>query len=256
MSPGRVTTLTVRTPEGVPFALPLAGPTTRAMAWLIDLLVLALIMIGVVIALTPIQALSADHWLALVLLASLVVPVGYGILFEWWWRGQTIGKRVVGLRVVDETGLGLTTEQIVMRNLLRMVDSLPFFYAVGGSFCALGTRCQRLGDLAAGTVVVRSIKESVPDVGAILKDKYNSFREFPHVEARLRQRVGPDEAQVALLAIARREAFDPAARLELFRSLAAHFRAIVEFPDEATHGLTDERYVRNVVDSLFLPSRK
>ena len=75
---------------------------------------------------------------------------------EWRWRGQTIGKRLLRLRVVDAEGMRLQFNQIVTRNLLRFVDSLPAFYFVGGLACWLSPKCQRLGDIAANTIVIRN----------------------------------------------------------------------------------------------------
>ena len=72
-----------------------------------------------------------------------------------------------------------------------------------------------------------------------------------HLAARLRQRVSPAQAAVALQALLRRDEFEPVARVELFGELAAHFRELVEFPSEATDGITDEQYLRNVVDVVY-----
>ncbi|MCK5544776.1 MAG: RDD family protein, partial [Desulfobulbaceae bacterium] len=79
----------------------------------------------------------------------------------------------------------------------------------------------------------------------------NSFRKYPHIEARLRQRVSPQQAGIALQALLRRDELDPVARIELFTSIASHFRRIVEFPQEAIDGISDEQYVRNITDALF-----
>ena len=81
--------------------------------------------------------------------------------------------------------------------------------------------------------------------------KFNSFRDCTHLAARLRQRVSPHEAGIALRALLRRDELEPRARVDLFSDVANHFRTIVEFPDDATFGLTDEQYVRNVVDIIF-----
>jgi hypothetical protein len=83
--------------------------------------------------------------------------------------------------------------------------------------------------------------------------KYNSLRDYPHLEARLRQRVSPREAGLALQALLRRNQLDSQARLDLFEQMAAHFRSLVLFPAEACEGITAEQYVRNVVDVLFRP---
>jgi hypothetical protein len=182
-----------------------------------------------------------------------VVWFGYGILLEWYAHGKTIGKRMFNLRVVDEHGLQLTFPQIVTRNLMRAVDCLPFFYLVGGIACLLSRRSQRLGDVAAGTVVVRTVETALPDLAGVTggNDKFNSFSKHPHVEARLRQRISPDEARIALQAMIRRNSLDPDRRIELFAELSGHFRPMLDFPPEATDGLSDEQYIRNIVDTLF-----
>jgi hypothetical protein len=178
---------------------------------------------------------------------------GYGIAFEWWWRGQTPGKRLVGLRVMDADGLRLQFGQVAIRNLLRPVDSLPILYLVGGASCLLSRNMQRLGDLAANTVVVRVRRSVAPDFAALDADRFNSLRAHPHLAARLRQRISPAEATAALHAVLRRDQLDPNARVALFTELGHHFRAAVEVPAEILEGLTDEAYVRAVVDILFRP---
>ena len=83
-----------------------------------------------------------------------MLSIGYGMVTEWFWRGQTLGKRVLRLRVVDEAGLALRPSQIVVRNLLRAVDFLPVAYGFGLTAMLLDGRFRRLGDLAAGTMVI------------------------------------------------------------------------------------------------------
>jgi uncharacterized RDD family membrane protein YckC len=241
----------IRTPEGIVFSQLLAGPVTRFLAWFVDLLcVLALLTIlGKV--LFVMQVVSANLAGALYTLGYFVISIGYGMFCEWRWRGQTIGKRLLRLRVVDAEGLRLQFNQIVTRNLLRFVDSLPFLYFVGGVACWLSPKCQRLGDLAANTIVIRNPRVAQPDLDQLLAGKFNSLRQYPHLAARLRQRISPSEAAVAVQALLRRDEFDPIARLELFGELAAHFRAKADFPPEATDGITDEQYLRNVVDVIY-----
>ncbi len=149
----------------------------------------------------------------------------------------------------------LQFSQIVIRNLLRFVDMLPAFYLVGGIACLASRRAQRLGDFAANTIVVHNPKIQEPDLDQLLAGKFNSLREYPHLAARLHQRVSAGEARVALQALIRRDELNAQARVELFGEIAAHFRSLVEFPPEATEGITDEQYVRNVVDILFRPQR-
>jgi len=176
-------------------------------------------------------------------------------VLEWFWRGQTLGKRLLRLRVMDAQGLRLQFSQIVIRNLLRFVDMLPAFYLVGGIACLASRRAQRLSDFAANTIVVRNPKIQEPDLDQLLAGKFNSLREYPHLAARLHQRVSPGEARVALQALIRRDELNAQERVELFSEIAAHLRSLVEFPPETTEGITDEQYVRNVVDVLFRPQR-
>ncbi len=243
--------LVIRTPEGVVFSQLLAGPITRFLAWLVDLLCILGVLTAMGSLLSLVQVVSANVAGAAATLGYFVISIGYGIACEWHWRGQTIGKRFFRLRVVDAEGLRLQFHQIVTRNLLRFVDSLPFFYFVGGLICWFSPGSQRLGDIAANTVVIRHPRVGEPDLDQLLAGKYNSLRQFPHLAARLRQRVLPAEGALALQALLRRDQFEPAARLELFGDLAAHFKSKVDFPIEATDGITDEQYLRNLVDVVY-----
>ncbi len=245
------TELRIRTPEGILFSYPLAGPVTRCMAWLVDVLVVLVLMTGLARVASIFEFISPDLHGAILTLGGFVLHIGYAIVLEWFWRGQTLGKKLLRLRVADAKGLRLQFHQIVLRNLLRAVDSLPVAYFVGGLACLFSRHAQRLGDLAAGTVVVRLVKFDEPDLEQLLSGKYNSLREHPHLAARLRQRVSPEKARLALMAILRREDLEPAARIALFGELAAHFKELVAFPPDAVEAVPDEQYVRNVVDVLF-----
>jgi len=242
----------IQTPEGVTFNLPLAGPVSRFLAWIVDAacMLAAFQMIRALINLLGL--ISADISVAFATLIFFGIRTGYAIIMEWYWQGQTIGKRVLGLRVMDVNGLTLQPSQIIIRNLLRAVDSLPLFYLVGGLACLVTTYGQRLGDLAANTIVIKSGRAPEPDLDLILeKNRYNSLKAYPHLVARLRQQVAPEEAGLALQALMRREELLPEARLELFDMMADHLKGKVAFPLEAVEGVSNEQYVRNVVDVLF-----
>jgi uncharacterized RDD family membrane protein YckC len=243
--------LIIRTPEGIAFSQLLAGPVTRFLAWMLDFLVIIVLtfLLGQVVSLLGL--ISSDLAGTVSSIGYFVISFGYGILFEWAWRGQTIGKKLLRLRVVDASGLRLQFNQIVTRNLLRFVDMLPAFYFVGGVTSWLNSKCQRLGDIAANTIVIRAPEITQPDVSQVLAGKFNSLRRYPHLAARLRQRVSPTEGATAVQALLRREQFEPANRVELFEQLAMHFRNKVDFPSEATDGIADEQYVRNVVDLIY-----
>ncbi len=245
----------IRTPEGIVFPLLPAGPVTRSLAWSLDFAA-ASVAAGIAGKVLLILAVvSPDLGTAAYILAYFVVSVGYGILLEWRFRGQTLGKRLLRLRVMDAEGLNLSFSQVVIRNLLRVVDMLPAFYLVGGIACLVSRRAQRLGDIAGNTMVVRIPRVFEPDLDQAIAGKYNSFRDHPHLAARLRQKTSPRGAYVALEALLRREELAPEARIALFREIAGRFRSLVEFPPAATLGLTDEQYVRNAVDVLFHSKR-
>lgn len=251
MNQEKINILNIQTPEGIIFSLKLACPVTRFLAWTIDLAVVAAASTVMNQLLSLFGVISQDIAMAASILGYFVLSVGYPILLEWRWQGQTIGKRILKLRVMDEQGLHLQFSQIVIRNLVRFIDALPFFYLVGGVAALVSGKAQRLGDLAANTIVVWTPPVSEPDLDSVLSDKYNSFRDHPHLEARLRQRVSPHEAGIALQAMLRRDDLDPVARIELFGNLAEYFKSIVPFPQEVTDGISDERYIRNVVEVLF-----
>jgi len=243
-----VNTLPIRTPEGVTFSLTLAGPASRFLAYMLDLCCISVLSET---AQKVTGVFGADFGAALRVLLFFVISVGYGILCEWYWRGQTVGKRMLRLRVVDRQGLRLQPSQIITRNLLRFADGLPAFYLLGGLTSLVNRQGQRLGDIAANTVVVRNAELRQPDLDPVSKGRFNSLAQYPHLAARLRQRVSPKTANVAMQALLRRDQFDPGARVELFGELAQYFRKQVEFPADAIEQLADEPYVRNVVEILF-----
>ncbi|HWQ91561.1 MAG TPA: RDD family protein [Clostridia bacterium] len=247
----KTATLQIRTPEGIVFSQSLAGPVTRFLAWFVDVSCVLAIMVCVGYLAVVLALISSGFATAFYTLAYFVISIAYGIACEWGWRGQTVGKRLLRLRVVDAEGLRLQFNQVVTRNLLRFIDALPVFYFVGGVVCWLHPRCQRLGDIAANTLVIRNPRLLEPDLDQLLTGKFNSLRQYPHLAARLRQNLSPSEAALGLQALLRRDEFEPVARIELFAALAEHFRAKVEFPPEATDGIADEQYVRNVVDVIY-----
>jgi uncharacterized RDD family membrane protein YckC len=249
--PAHAKTLQVRTPEGVVFNIVVAGLFTRFLAWAVDGAVITAAGTVIAIVVQIFALLSPDFAQAMLVLSYAVISVGYGILTEWHWRGQSLGKRLLHLRVMDASGLKLQFSQIMIRNLLRPVDLLPVCYLLGGVFSFFSRRGQRLGDLAANTVVILIPETFVLDTRQLEESKYNSFRDHPHLEARLRQRVTPAEAAVALDAILRRDEIGPEARVELFREIAAHFRSLVPVEEKIDEIITDEQFVRNAVASIY-----
>lgn len=247
----RVGTITIRTPEGISFPLIVAGPLTRFMAWLVDFFCVAVGILGIAAVLDAFEIVLPDIAGAMDMIVFFAITIGYGIAFEWLYDGRTIGKRLFRLRVMDVSGLKLGFNQVVLRNLLRPIDSFPVFYLAGGIAALLSPRGQRLGDLAANTIVVRDAPAAEPDLHEITQGRYNSFRDHPHLVARLRRKVEPPLAGAALAAIVRRDELEDTARVAVFRELASALREAVEFPESVAFGLSDEQYVRNGVDVLF-----
>ena len=106
--------------------------------------------------------------LAASVLGAFVVTSGYFMVFEIIWNGQTPGKRVLGVRVIRESGYPLRPVDSVVRNVVRIVDWLPFFYGIGVLVMLFNGRSRRLGDFAAGTIVVREgARRTLSTVGSI-----------------------------------------------------------------------------------------
>jgi len=247
----RASVLSIQTADGIVFSLRLAGPVTRFLAWLVDLMVIGAVMMLARRLAGVLGVISEDIGGAMLTLIFFVVMMGYSMSMEWLGRGQTIGKKMLRLRVMDQSGFRLQFSQVAIRNLLRAVDFLPAFYMTGGITMLLTRHAQRLGDIAGNTIVVLTSKTVIPDLDQIQSGKYNSFRLYPHIEARLRQNTTPQEATVALQAVLRRASLEPTARVELFQQIATRLRTMAEFPQDAIEGLSDEQYVRNSVEVIF-----
>jgi uncharacterized membrane protein SpoIIM required for sporulation/uncharacterized RDD family membrane protein YckC len=155
-------TTRLATPENIELEFRLAGPGSRLLALLLDWLISGALYTGLIVILVLAgfsfrMADTTSAWLSmLVFLAFFLIRWGYYLFFEVRLRGQTPGKRALGIRVVREGGLPVGIPQSLIRNLLRIVDSFPQPLCIVGGVCALATRRgQRLGDLAAGTIVIR-----------------------------------------------------------------------------------------------------
>jgi uncharacterized RDD family membrane protein YckC len=155
--------LKIDTPENVTFDYDVAGIGSRFLAALADtaiILVLQLVVLGTVILLfslanAAIPFMDAGPWLLAAFgMISFLLIWGYYIGFELFWNGQTPGKRWIGLRVIRLDGTPITASESIIRNLVRLIDLLPFAYGVGVVTMFINPNSRRVGDLAAGTVVV------------------------------------------------------------------------------------------------------
>jgi len=163
--------LEVETPDHVVLRYDLAGAGNRGFAAVLDFILAlvitftAFMLLGVGGGLLGMAGALSEASLSAVggftLIVTLVLIWAYFILLEWLWNGQTIGKRVYKLRVISEDGSPARFTAVLIRNLLRLVDFLPAFYGVGVLVIVLSPKSQRLGDLAAGTYVVRAPRPRV-----------------------------------------------------------------------------------------------
>lgn len=140
----------VATPEGCEIRLRIAGPINRARAWLFDLLIR---MLGWFM-LAMVASFGGKFGGGFFLVGAFLLEWFYPVLFEVYMRGQTPGKRFCGLMVVHDDGSPVGWHGAFVRNTVRFVDFLPLLYAGGFVACLLNRDGKRLGDLAAGTVVV------------------------------------------------------------------------------------------------------
>ena len=170
--------LELETPEQVVVSLPLAGVGSRMAAYGLDLLVrLALSMFVVIPAIFIGRNLPGlgEYVIAGAILACLVLHFGYYVYFETVHRGQTPGKRKLGLRTVKVNGAPVDFVSSVLRNLLRTVDWLPGGYGVGVLVMFLASKEQRLGDITAGTVVVRERRsDETPEAQGLDAERYEA----------------------------------------------------------------------------------
>jgi uncharacterized RDD family membrane protein YckC len=233
----------IRTPENVVFDFELAGLASRALAWLIDLGVMVSVIVTGACIVSALEVIAGGFALAVFSVAVFLVQWWYSALAEWWTGGRTVGKMVVGLRTLDERGLKLSFLQAVIRNLLRIVDLLPLLYFVGGTAALLDKNGRRLGDLAAGTIVVRERRSPPPAQVVPPAQRYNTFISDPLVVHAAR-RIAPLEREAMIGLSLRRERLPLDVRHELFARLATHLEARLGVPRPPF--FSEEKYVLNL----------
>lgn len=255
-------THTVLTPEYVEFNFVLAGLMSRFLALLIDtvlsLVITWLLFMAVMIISLLVSAGGAavggegtgkalfGAGVAAQFVIWFLVDWGYMVLLETVWSGQTVGKRAMGLRVIQDTGVRVGVYQSLLRNLVRPVDKLPIFYLVGGTAALLSGSQQRLGDFLAGTIVVRERRLKIP---AALERPDGDTSLLADADFRERvARLSADEEAVLFSAALRREELGMEARLNLFATLARRLESELGFTKPAH--LSDEKLVLLVSAAL------
>jgi uncharacterized RDD family membrane protein YckC len=230
----------VRTPERVFFRYELAGPVERVLAYVVD----ALCMGGLLILSAVVLGRAGRFAAPLVFVAFFLIQWGYFLFFEWRSNGSTPGKRMLGIKVIQDQGVRCSFERLVLRNFLRVVDAQPFLYGLGGLVLLLTPKGQRVGDLAAGTICVRVPKAPPLAAVAEISTRFNSLREDAAARQRIRQLLSPRESELLVSLALRRDLLDRAPRLALFARTAAYLRRRLRLTGH--DGLPDERLVLNV----------
>lgn len=234
--------LIIDTPEQIALEFPLATAGSRFLAVAIDTLLQAAaflllsLIVSLVAALSVVFRADLGIWaLAFLLLSAFILYYGYYAAFEALWGGQTPGKRMIGIRVINASGRPISWVDAILRNLLRIVDQLPGIYAVGLLSIFFTSRNQRLGDLAAGTVVVheRAIERPhVPDA-ARFTPRYGAAR------------LSAEEITLVETFLQRRYSLEVYVRLTTARQIVARLRARLDLPTDAR--LNEERLLEDVV---------
>ena|ERR1700704_3913883 len=213
--------LSIATPEGVDLELTLAGVGSRFTSALLDYLIQLLILIALALVLGLGVGLKANQsgWASAIwVLLGFLLFVGYDVAFEVLASGRTPGKRLTGLRVVLENGGPVTFPASAVRNVLRLIDLLPGTYLVGIASILVSSRNQRLGDHAAGTLVVRDRK--VMPAEPVLR----SYRSGVTAPAWDTSGIGADELNAVRSFLARRDSLTANARAQLAAELTARLR--------------------------------
>lgn len=150
----------VEIPGGINLDAQVVGPIPRFLAFAIDLIIRGIILFVLSLAAIPFGSMGLGGGFFLIFLFA--IEWLYPVLFEVYWRGQTPGKKVLGISVINDDLTPVTLGSSLVRNLLRTVDFLPLFYLVGLVTMLSNRRFQRLGDLAAGTLVIAVREPSRP----------------------------------------------------------------------------------------------
>ena len=199
--------LEVETPELVVIDYEIAGLGSRALATVYDVIVLGIGTFALALAVGLLDLGRSPAVMAILLVAYFAALWGYFAFFEAFWHGQTPGKRRVGIRVIRDSGHPLTLGAAALRNLLRLADFMPAGYLLGGMVVGLHPTAKRLGDLVAGTIVVRdrpheAVAAAAPVAAAgvepaglpqLADDEFRLLREFgeraPALPAPVRDRL-------------------------------------------------------------------
>lgn len=232
----------ITTPEQVVFHYNVAGPVARGMAWLFDQM---LIWLGYVAIIFVFAGFGGSISIALIILAIFILDFSYFVCFELYSAGQSPGKRLFGIRVISARGNKLRFADVMVRNLLRPIDMLPFAMLLGATVASIDRWHRRLGDLAADTIIIRDVRRELPQALATQKARINSFQTNAALRNRILTRITREERDLIADLALRRDQLDPAAREEIFNKAASCFRTRFALPEDLEY-LSDEQTVLNL----------
>jgi uncharacterized RDD family membrane protein YckC len=235
----------ITTPELVAFHYAIAGLSTRCLAWLLDEVFIISGYAAIIFASLWLGGLGTFWVLAAIILGMFILDFSYFVFFELYWQGQSPGKRRFHIRVISAQGSKLRFNDVLIRNLMRPLDLLPFGMVVGGSVACIDKWHRRLGDMVADTIVVRDVRQELPQALANEKTRVNSFRTDPALRNRILTRITRPQRDLIMDLALRRDQIDPAVREQLFAQAASHFRSGLALPSDLDH-LSDEQTVVNL----------
>jgi uncharacterized RDD family membrane protein YckC len=230
------------TPEHVAFHYDVAGLVSRGLAWLFDQMMIIIIDIAIIFAFNRVGSGMGQ---AVIILCMFLVDFSYFTAAELYWMGQSPGKKLFRIRVISSRGSKLRFADVLIRNLLRPVDLLPWAMAVGATTALIDTWHRRLGDLVADTIVVRDTRKPIPQAMAAERTRVNSFQSDPAMRNRILSRVSREERDIIIDLALRRDQMESSVRQQLFSSAADHFRSRLSLPEDLIH-LSDEQTVINL----------
>jgi uncharacterized RDD family membrane protein YckC len=228
--------LIIETPEQTSIEFPLAGIGSRFLAVLIDsliqgavVLVLGLILVGVGFGIGGAGLLRspvASVWIvAILIFVYFLLMYGYFAVFESIWNGQTPGKRLTHIRVIKDSGQPITAIDAVGRNLLRIIDQLPFAYGIGVVCAWISPQSKRLGDYVAGTVVVheKPFETVAPQWNAPAQAAAHQYGA---------NRLTPEEIALVETFLSRRGALDAGVRYDTAAGIVRRIESKLTLPPE------------------------
>ncbi|MEO6835693.1 MAG: RDD family protein [Candidatus Tumulicola sp.] len=246
--------VTVRTPESIAFHYELAGLGSRFLAVAVDLIVQIILAIGAII-ITGYTLQGINRFLSSLHLKSsqadavitagaivlyFIIFFGYFIAFEALWNGQTPGKRAIGIRVVRDGGYPIGFTESVIRNLIRVIEVALFAYGVSAICAIVSAYNKRLGDLAAGTIVVRDSAFEVSNPARWLEGDLDPS---PSIGVAGAAALTDEELSVVRRYLERRSQLEPEVARQLAQRVAASIRPKLG-PDSAD--LDDNELLRRV----------